>query len=157
MQGGKPSDLTIEVTERTFLDLDHGALSENLMGLHHTGVRLSLDDFGTGYSSLRSLQRFPFSNVKIDRSFTRAITDPSSKAPITDAITKLAHTLGMQAIAEGVETPIQADYLRNLGCDAAQGFHFARPQPASDITARLEYQQQLDTRNRNAALRVAAA
>jgi diguanylate cyclase (GGDEF)-like protein len=112
---------------------------------------------GIGYSSLRSLQRFPFSNVKIDRSFTRAITDPSSKAPITDAITKLAHTLGMQAIAEGVETPIQADYLRNLGCDAAQGFHFARPQPASDITARLQDQQQLDTRNRNAALRVAAA
>jgi diguanylate cyclase (GGDEF)-like protein len=156
-QGAKPSDLTIEVTERTFLDLDHGALSENLIGLHQSGVRLSLDDFGTGYSALRSLQRFPFSIVKIDRSFTRGITGTSSKAPITDAISKLAHTLGMQAIAEGVETQVQADYLRNLGCDAAQGFHFARPQPASDITARLQDQQQHDTRDSKAAFWAAVA
>jgi diguanylate cyclase len=154
-QGAKPSDLTIEVTERTFLDLDHGPLNENLIGLHQLGARLSLDDFGTGYSALSSLQRFPFSIAKIDRFFTRRITDPSSNAPITDAISKLAHTLGMQAIAEGVETPLQADYLRTLGCDAAQGFHFARPQPASDITARLEYQQHLGTAQ--AALRAAEA
>lgn len=155
-QGAKPSALTVEVTERSFLDLRRDALAENLFGLNQLGVRLSLDDFGTGYSALTSLQRFPFSVVKIDRFFIRRISDESREAPIADAITNLVHTLGMQVIAEGVETPAQAEFLRRIGCDAAQGFHFARPQPATDISARLQEQQQPATAQPQASREAAA-
>lgn len=92
---------------------------------------------GAGYSSLGMLQELPLTALKIDRSFIRAIRDPDDTAPIAHAVVALAHTLGLIVIAEGVETPVQAGFLTALGCDAAQGFHYARPQAATDTTALL--------------------
>jgi EAL domain-containing protein (putative c-di-GMP-specific phosphodiesterase class I) len=132
-QGADACDLAIEVTERVFLDETDGNLAKNLLALSELGARLSLDDFGSGYSAMASLKRFPFSLVKIDRSFISGIRRASSEAPVTRAVTALAHVLGMQVIAEGVETELQAAYLHELECDAAQGFHFARPQAACGI------------------------
>lgn len=129
------ADLAFELTERVFIDTDDETVMGNLEILAAAGIRLILDDFGTGYSALSSLKRLPFSALKIDRSFIRAIETPGAEAPITRAIVGLGRSLGMAVIAEGIETDIQLEYLRNLGCTAAQGFKLGRPQTASDISA----------------------
>ena len=132
-QGAEPSDLTFEITERTFLDETNRTISDNLLKLADLGANLSIDDFGTGYSSLASLERFPFTSIKIDRIFIRSITSPTTDTPIVRAVTELAHALKIEVIAEGVETSAQADLLRKLRCDSAQGYHFARPQTADKL------------------------
>jgi EAL domain-containing protein (putative c-di-GMP-specific phosphodiesterase class I) len=125
--------LRLEITERVFLDERDRVVLDNLRELAEMGVSFSLDDFGTGYSALASLKRFPFTALKIDRYFVRSITSPTDAAPISTAITMLGRTLGLTVIAEGVEKQAQVDFLRRHGCPAAQGFHFARPQPAGMI------------------------
>jgi diguanylate cyclase (GGDEF)-like protein/PAS domain S-box-containing protein len=132
-----PSDIGIEVTEHVFIDAP-AQLDENLATLTQTGIRLSLDDFGTGYSALSSLMRFPLAALKIDRSFIRDISRDTDSDAITTAAISLAHGQDLLAIAEGVETEGQAKRLRQLGCAAAQGYYFARPQPASELTGLLE-------------------
>ena len=132
-----PSDIGIEITEHVFIP-PVTQLDENLAALTQMGIRLSLDDFGTGYSALSSLMRFPLAALKIDRSFIRDISRNSDTHPITTAAISLAHGQHLLAIAEGVETKEQATRLRQLGCDAAQGHYFARPQPASQLTALLQ-------------------
>jgi EAL domain-containing protein (putative c-di-GMP-specific phosphodiesterase class I) len=98
------------------------------------GVKLPIDDFGTGYSSLAYLHRFPISGLKIDRSF---VTRVAENEVIVRTIVSLAHNLGMEVIAEGVETQGQADRLLELGCEYAQGFFFSRPVEAEAATALL--------------------
>ena len=109
----------------------------DLARLTDRGVRLALDDFGTGYSSLTYLRRLPVHAVKIDRSFVAGLGGGSRDTAIVEAVTALAGTLDLDVIAEGVETQEQRDILWTLGCRRAQGFHFARPQSAEDITGLL--------------------
>jgi EAL domain-containing protein (putative c-di-GMP-specific phosphodiesterase class I) len=110
-----------------------GALTE----LKSLGVSLTVDDFGTGYSSLAYLKRFPVDELKIDRDFVAGLLTDQEDQAIVTAIINLAHTLGVVAVAEGVESPEQVRRLRALGCDLGQGYHFGRPLPPDDLTARL--------------------
>jgi EAL domain-containing protein (putative c-di-GMP-specific phosphodiesterase class I) len=97
-------------------------------------MRLAIDDFGTGYSALSYLNRFAADYIKIDASFIRDLeTNPANQA-LCEAIIVMAHKLGIQVIAEGVETPAQRDWLLAAGCDFAQGYLFARPAPAEALT-----------------------
>jgi diguanylate cyclase (GGDEF)-like protein/PAS domain S-box-containing protein len=132
-----PNDIGIEITEGVFLDADSPVVTANIAALVDAGVKLILDDFGTGYSALGSLKRIPFAALKIDGYFIGAIRAPGDPAPITAAIVGLGHALGVTVIAERVETAVQAERLRSLRCAAAQGYHFARPQPAAGVTALL--------------------
>jgi EAL domain-containing protein (putative c-di-GMP-specific phosphodiesterase class I) len=108
-----------------------------LTALHELGVALSVDDFGTGYSSLSYLKKFPFTTLKIDRSFVMDIPQDPDDMTIVEAVVGLAHSLKMSVIAEGVETFDQILYLRSLGCDAMQGFFVSKPVPAEEFRVML--------------------
>jgi diguanylate cyclase (GGDEF)-like protein/PAS domain S-box-containing protein len=131
--GVAPELLTLEMTETVFMDAVHSVI-ENLQALKDSGVRLGIDDFGTGYSSLTYLRNFPIDVVKVDRSFVADLDDRPQDQAIVSAVVELGHTLDLTTIAEGVETERQLELLRVLGCDLAQGFHFARPRPPDEIT-----------------------
>jgi EAL domain-containing protein (putative c-di-GMP-specific phosphodiesterase class I) len=120
-----PECLWLELTESMLLQ-DAGSSYQTLHALRELGVRLALDDFGTGYSSLTYLQQLPVDMLKIDRSFVSALEQPSTGA-IVQATIALAHALGMQVTAEGVETEAQLAQLRRLGVDWVQGYLVARP------------------------------
>ncbi|MEU8874647.1 EAL domain-containing protein [Streptomyces javensis] len=126
-----PSALCLEVTENDLIGADETALRP-LRQLADLGVDIALDDFGTGYSNLSYLRRLPVSQLKLDRSFTRGMqrapADPVD-VKIVEGIVSLAHTLDLAVTVEGVETAVQAEHLRGLGCDTAQGWYYARPGP----------------------------
>jgi diguanylate cyclase (GGDEF)-like protein/PAS domain S-box-containing protein len=121
--------LKIEITETVLMDNPEG-IARGLAELREQGVGICLDDFGTGFSSLSYLHRFPIDQLKIDRTFVARIGSDGSGDAILRAIINLAHTLGLDTVAEGVETPAQALELRSLGCALAQGHHFSPPLPA---------------------------
>jgi diguanylate cyclase (GGDEF)-like protein len=123
--------LELEVTESGLME-DVESVVERLTRLRARGVRIAIDDFGTGYSSLYYLRDLPFDAIKIDRSFLKNIIAPDGAA-IADAVIAMAHALGKQVVAEGVEVPAQLTYLRTHGCDLAQGYHFGRPVPAAEF------------------------
>ncbi|MEO7296060.1 MAG: EAL domain-containing protein, partial [Candidatus Limnocylindria bacterium] len=131
--GLDPSALVIEITESTLIDDSLTAMRE-LRGLRKLGVRLSMDDFGTGYSSLGRLRHLPFNIVKIDRSFVARITEPQEGA-VVQSILEMAATMGLEVVAEGVETQAQLLALRARGCRLGQGYHFARPMPPEALDA----------------------
>ncbi len=122
--------LSLEVTE-TLLPTDQEGVKERLRQLHHLGIKLAIDDFGTGYSSLRYVRELPITIVKIDRSFVSGLGIHPQDEAIVSAVIRLAHTLGLSVVAEGVETQSQYDYLADIGCDYVQGYLFGRPEPAS--------------------------
>jgi diguanylate cyclase (GGDEF)-like protein len=135
--GLAPERLTLEFTESGLVERTDEMI-EQLRAVKALGVHLALDDFGTGYSSLAYLRHYPFDAVKIDRSFLRAIDTDPHQAAFVSAIVTLAHTLGMRAVGEGVESAAQGAQLRALGCDFGQGFHYGRPIPASAVDAWLD-------------------
>jgi diguanylate cyclase (GGDEF)-like protein len=121
--------LELELTEGVAMDNPLGAIAV-MNNLFERGIRMSIDDFGTGYSSLSYLKKFKVYKLKIDQSFVRDISeDPDDKAIVT-AIISLANSLGMQTIAEGVETEGQLTFLRNQGCNEVQGYYYSKPLPA---------------------------
>lgn len=126
-----PAIIELELTETSIMD-NHQLASSVLIELRALGVSLSIDDFGTGYSSLAYLSAFPVDKVKIDRSFVSQMVDAPKQQAIVLTICQLAHNLGLQVIAEGVETDVQRELLQKYGCDYLQGYLFARPVPASE-------------------------
>jgi diguanylate cyclase (GGDEF)-like protein len=125
--------LQLEITERILMN-EPAYASDTVGALAELGIPLSLDDFGTGYSSLVRLKRLPVEEIKIDSSFVRRLADSPDDAVIVRSIVDLVRTLGLRSVAEGVEDPATAERLREMGCDAAQGWHFCRPMDAATAT-----------------------
>jgi diguanylate cyclase (GGDEF)-like protein/PAS domain S-box-containing protein len=126
-----PHQLVLEVTESVFFDADTHVISQ-LSSLRAAGIRVALDDFGTGYSSLGRLQDLPVDVVKIDKSFVSMLQTGVEKLPILTSMIHMARSLGLKVTAEGIETPAQARYLMQHGCDALQGYLFSRPVPEAE-------------------------
>jgi len=135
--GAAPSSLQLEITESALLrDADRAVTV--LRSLSDLGVRLAVDDFGTGYSSMRYLKQLPVQELKIDRTFVTGLLDDDTDRAIVRAVVQMAHSLGFDVVAEGVETAAVGAALVDLGCDFAQGFHYARPEPVAAARASLE-------------------
>jgi diguanylate cyclase (GGDEF)-like protein/PAS domain S-box-containing protein len=131
-QRADPRYIELELTESLLMVNTEEAV-RTLRYLKGLGLKLSIDDFGTGYSSLSYLKRFPIDALKIDRSFIDEIITDVDDATITRAVIGMAHNLGLKVVAEGVETQAQLSFLSANGCDEAQGYYFARPQPAAEL------------------------
>jgi EAL domain-containing protein (putative c-di-GMP-specific phosphodiesterase class I) len=116
----------IEITESLLLR-DDEQVWDDLAELRSIGIRIAIDDFGTGYSSLSYLRHVPLDVLKIDRVFTRTIATSTRQSALVDSIVQLSHTLGLQVIAEGIETPQERDLLTRIGCHYGQGFLLSRP------------------------------
>jgi diguanylate cyclase (GGDEF)-like protein/PAS domain S-box-containing protein len=130
--GLSPEHLTLEITESALMK-DAASALQVLKALKGVGVSLAIDDFGTGYSSLSYLQRFPLDILKIDKSFVEELGSSHQGEEIVLAVINLAHALGLEVVAEGVETERQLEVLQRLHCDFAQGYLFSKPVPADDI------------------------
>jgi EAL domain-containing protein (putative c-di-GMP-specific phosphodiesterase class I) len=122
--------IEFEITESVFADEEARATLQRLAAI---GVSLALDDFGTGYSSLGYLRQHPVQTIKIDRSFIEEVAYNETAATLAETMITMAHALGKQVVAEGVETMEQLVFLRERRCDQAQGFYFSRPVSASDV------------------------
>jgi diguanylate cyclase (GGDEF)-like protein/PAS domain S-box-containing protein len=133
-----PRQLKLEVTESTVMENSERSLSV-LRELSELGVSLSTDDFGTGYSSLSYLHRFPFNRLKIDRSFISKMEDDEKSAAIVKTILRLGENLGIEVVAEGIETSRQLHLLRTLGCQLGQGYIFSEPVEAAKATLLLDH------------------
>ena len=138
--GIPPSSLKLEITE-SLLMKDPAKCRVLMQSIRDMDVRLSIDDFGTGYSSLSYLHKFPADTLKIDRSFVQAVSTGEGNAAIVQVISTLAAILGMDAVAEGVETEMEAEFLRDIMCKYAQGYLYARPAPADAIERLLVKEQ----------------
>ena len=130
--GVRPSNLCFEITETVLME-DADVVMRVIERVRGLGVRFAIDDFGTGYSSLGYLKRFAVDAVKIDRAFIDGLADDEGDRAIVSAVIGLAHALGLRVVAEGVESEAQLSALVALGCDEAQGYFFAPPQPADDL------------------------
>jgi EAL domain-containing protein (putative c-di-GMP-specific phosphodiesterase class I) len=134
--GFPAAQLTLEVTEGVLVhDIDR--VVAQLESLRALGVRIAIDDFGTGFSGLSYLRSLPADIIKIDRSFVGDLPTGRSASSLISSIVELAHTLGLEVVAEGVETEEQRRALEELRCGTAQGYFFARPGSAADCTQRL--------------------
>jgi EAL domain-containing protein (putative c-di-GMP-specific phosphodiesterase class I) len=131
------SQLELEITESTMLA--NPSRTKAVLGeLHALGIRLSIDDFGTGYSSLAYLRRLPIDEIKIDRSFVMGMDEEADDVAIVRSTIDLGRNLGLEVVAEGVETQAIWDKLRDLGCNVAQGYFLSRPVPPEKLREWLE-------------------
>jgi EAL domain-containing protein (putative c-di-GMP-specific phosphodiesterase class I) len=133
-----PVMIEVEVTEGVFLSATTDTVLNVCKVLKQGGVRIAFDDFGTGFASLTHLRDFPVDTIKIDRSFVYQLGHRQNTTVIVNAMVGLAHNLSMSIVAEGVETQAQAEFLRAISCDAAQGYFFAHPVPADKAAERLQ-------------------
>jgi EAL domain-containing protein (putative c-di-GMP-specific phosphodiesterase class I) len=134
--GLAPERLCLELTETAVMD--DVAESARILGeFRELGVRVAIDDFGTGFSSLAYLKRLPVDTLKIDRAFVAGVGEDPDDTAIVESVIGLAHTLGLDVVAEGIENRTQCDELVRMGCARGQGFHLGRPEPAAAITRRL--------------------
>jgi len=138
----EPASLIVEITEGAMM-LDAARAIATLAHLRALGIRIAVDDFGTGYSSLSYLQRFPIDILKIDKSFVDRIDSGPEESALPEAIITLARTLHLTSIAEGIEREPQRARLRELGCQLAQGYHFAKPLPADALADMLTSRAEL--------------
>jgi diguanylate cyclase (GGDEF)-like protein len=136
---GYPAEqLVLELTESIVMN-DFTESARQMKRLKRLGVRFAIDDFGTGYSSLSYLHRLPIDVLKIDRSFMETLNEADGTGPIVEAVLSMAHTLGLQVVAEGVETAEQLETLRLDGCDVIQGYFFSRPVPSETAAGFLQF------------------
>ena len=135
--GMPATSLELEITEGLVMDKVEQAIA-TMHAVKSMGVRIAIDDFGTGYSSLAYLKRFPVNMLKIDQSFVRDIESDAGSAAMVGAVISMAHALGLEVIAEGIETPRQLEFLRGHGCDEGQGYLFGRPMPADALASLLD-------------------
>lgn len=135
------SVLKIELTETTVME-DVAAVKDNMEKLHRMGIGIALDDFGTGYSSLSYLKQFPLETIKIDRAFVLDLVDNLPDQAVARSIISLCHDLGMQVVAEGIETEQQLDFFRRNKCEKYQGYLFSKPITGTEFTALLHNQAQ---------------
>lgn len=141
-----PSILELEITESTVMQNTEFVI-DTFNRIKQLGVRLAIDDFGTGYSSLSNLKRLPLDKIKIDQSFVRGLPDDLDDAAITNAIYAMARSLGFSVIAEGVETSAHAEFLKNMGCEEAQGYLYSKPVTATEFTKLLAANKRGDKEN----------
>jgi EAL domain-containing protein (putative c-di-GMP-specific phosphodiesterase class I) len=134
--GAPGSALELEVTESVAM-MGSSAIERALHEIKARGVAIAIDDFGTGYSSLSYLDRLPVDRIKIDKAFIKPLAQPQPDTRIVEMVIALSHKLGMRVIAEGVETEAQAELLKRLGCDEAQGYLFGRPMTGEALLRRL--------------------
>jgi predicted signal transduction protein with EAL and GGDEF domain len=134
--GVPPSRLDVELTETALVN-DTARARQVILSLKKAGMTVTLDDFGTGYSSLSYLAEMTFDKIKIDRSFVRTLPERPESAKIVDAIIGLSRSLGVDTVAEGVETDLQANMLQKMGCKFGQGYLFGRPVPARELSDRV--------------------
>jgi len=132
--GVDPKYVELEITEGALMGQGNDVVAK-LEAIKQLGVRLAIDDFGTGYSSLSYLRRFPIDKLKVDQSFVRDIPGDQAAVEICAAVIELARTLGLEVLAEGVETEAQHQMLKTKGCHTAQGYLFSRPLPAIEFEA----------------------
>ncbi|HEX8978423.1 MAG TPA: EAL domain-containing protein [Parasulfuritortus sp.] len=135
--GLEPRWLELEITESMLMQ-DEAAAIDTIRRINRLGVNFVLDDFGTGYSSLSRLKRFPLTTLKIDQSFIADIPDDAGDAAIVRSIVSMGHGLGIRVLAEGVETGAQAEFLREVGCDVIQGFHYGEPLTPDSVASLLQ-------------------
>ena len=145
------SSVCVELTESAFVATDDYDAYRILAKLRDLGVEVAIDDFGTGYSSLSYLKHLPFDVVKIDRAFVAGLGVDPTDALLIDAVIRVVHGLGSKVIAEGVETDVQLATLRELGCDAAQGYLLAHPVPSDELPSALGRARQIIEHDPNAA------
>jgi EAL domain-containing protein (putative c-di-GMP-specific phosphodiesterase class I) len=142
--GVDPQYIELELTESVLMQ-NVEAVEATLAEIRALGVSLAIDDFGTGYSSLNYLRRFPINRLKIDQSFVRDIELTPTNESITKAIIALAESLSLEIVAEGIEKTTEKSMLENLGCTEGQGYFFAKPLSAGDITHWMEAHDQRHT------------
>jgi EAL domain-containing protein (putative c-di-GMP-specific phosphodiesterase class I) len=135
--------IAIEITEGLLMEDDDSILAQ-LHQFRDHNIEVAMDDFGTGYSSLSYLKKFDIDYLKIDQAFTRGIAPGTDDLALCQAIIVMAHTLGLNVIAEGIETEDQLQLLIDSGCDYAQGYYFSKPLPADDFIDLLDNSQKID-------------
>jgi EAL domain-containing protein (putative c-di-GMP-specific phosphodiesterase class I) len=150
--GLDPRFLEVELTESAVMSDPEESIAI-LEQLSAMGVLVSVDDFGTGYSSMSYLRRLPIDKLKIDRVFINEIASRPEDASIVRAIVSLAHSLRLKVVAEGVETPAQLDFLKAVGCDEYQGYHFSKPLPASEFERVIREKAAMQPLSQDEALR----